>query len=155
MNTLQTAVALVTAAIGLCTAWIGYRTASRKGIENRSEYYDVLRLENPAVSTRYLNVRRVSLISGVIGISASVIFWVTAMVLRGAVVSLDDMFLLTAPALGGIVGMIISFTYRTKPPSRVYKRAELDLVAASPNAFQRCIEAVTESPRSTVSANLS
>jgi hypothetical protein len=61
-----------------------------------------------------------------------------AVVARG-----DDVYLLIAPGLGCVLGAIISFTYRTKPPSRVYKRAELDLLAASPNAFQRCIEAVT------------
>src|SRR5262245_38356944 len=138
MNTWQTAlITLATAALGLCTAWINYRAASRRGIENRLEQLDVLRLINPAVSITYWNIRNIRRISVIFGS-----IWLFGLLIA-ALIQEDRIQFLIVPIMITVVTIIISFTYRTKPPSRVYRRAELEIVADSATTLQRCIEAIT------------
>jgi hypothetical protein len=133
MTTLQSFLALASTLVGLLTAWVGYRIAVGKTLQLARRTSKVTKLEDFSVRTQHWNVRRWRFI--VIAVTSTYVgfIWVVS---REASVTL-----VAAISVG--IGNLVWLFVRTAPPSRVCKRANLELHLESSKVFQRCIEAMS------------
>ncbi|HEV8523565.1 MAG TPA: hypothetical protein VGQ71_03610 [Terriglobales bacterium] len=129
---LQSVVGLASALVALLTTWLTYQAASRKAIQSRPEVLSVTKLDDSSVQTKRWNIRRWRIVMAV----------VLATYILVIAIIVQEAHAIIGAAIGGAVGLIPWLFIRTVPPSRVYKRAELELGIGSAEAFRRCTQAL-------------
>ena len=121
---------VVTALIGLATAWVTYRASVKRSITSAEQRAPVLAITDASVSIKYWNPRRLLWIQGAIGAVYLVILWLLGFRLP---------YVLVMAGLGIVIGMLGTLFLRHKPPSRVMKSASIVIAEQRSEAVRRCL----------------
>ncbi len=134
---------IVTALLVLATAWISYRTVSKKTRVGREASTKVLRVEDPRIRQSPWNMRRTkwlfalgalpALAFGVFGV-----FGVFDPIFRGMARGIAVANLLMVALLIALIAFL-----RTEPPSRTRRSARITLQMSMSDAMQSCLAAVS------------
>jgi hypothetical protein len=134
MTQLQSFLPLAVALLGLVTAWIGYRAASRRAIQNNLKVLNIAKLDDPSIPTKRWNVRRLRL--AMIGLSSLYVLAIVALFWEPVVI--------VSAAIGTGLSIGLMFLVRTEPPSLVRKTVVLELHVSSAEALQRCVQVLEQ-----------
>jgi hypothetical protein len=129
-------IGVVSAAIALATAWIGYRAAKKTAIANRDAKFKVLKIEDSGVRQKPWSMRRLRWV-GVLGALPALVLGITGFEMLGPALSVLNI------AMGlGLIALIALL--RTEPPSRTRKHTRLELQLSVEAAMEACFRAATD-----------